>query len=158
MTNKEIIESLKKSGLIATCSVCMEDFPLSKAILFDGLGKFPTEAETRRQELLTQLKERAEELKKRKLSVEGAEQKAIQVGIGKIVEKIVPAYRDFNLPLPDCRPLYEPIDMVVFNGASNNAVESITFLEIKTGQSRLNPHQKAVKEAIEKGGVDYTEV
>lgn len=144
--------------MVATCSACGQDFPLSKAILFDGLGKFPDAAEIRRQQLLAELKVRAEELKKRKLSVEGAEQKAISVGIGKIVEKIVPAYRDFNLPLSDCRPLFEPIDMVVFNGASNNVVESITFLEIKTGKAQLGKREKAIKLAVERGDVDYKEV
>lgn len=126
--------------------------------MFDGLGKFPEEAEARRQQKVAETLQRLEELKKRKVSVENAEEKAIQVGIGKIVEKIVPAYRSFNLPLSDCRPLFEPIDLVVFNGANRNNVESITFLEVKTGQARLNAHQKAVKEAVEKNNVDYKEV
>jgi predicted Holliday junction resolvase-like endonuclease len=136
---------------------CGRDFPLSKAILFNGLGKFPREAEVMRQQLLTELKERTEELKKRKLSVEGAEQKAIYVSIGKIVEKIVPAYRDFNFPLSDCRPLFEPIDMLVFNGVSNHAVDSITFLEIKTGKAQLSKREKSIKEAVERGEVTYKE-
>lgn len=158
MINKEIIESLRKSGLVATCSACGDDFPLSKAVMFDGLGEFPDEAEIRRQQLLMELKERAEQLQKRIASIDKGEKTTVAVGIGKIVEKILPICRNFNLPLSDCRPLFEPIDMVVFNGASNNAVESIIFLEIKTGGARLNDHQKAVKETIEKGVVSYKEV
>jgi predicted Holliday junction resolvase-like endonuclease len=158
LTNKQVIESLKKSGLIASCSACDEEFPLSKAILFDGLGKFPDEAETRRQALLLELKERAGQLEKRKASIEKGEKTTVAVGIGKIVEKILPICRNFNLPLSDCRPLFEPIDMVIFNGASKNTVDSITFLEIKTGGARLNDHQKAVKERVENGGISYKEI
>lgn len=158
MANKAVIESLKKSDLVATCSACGEDFTLSKAVLFDALGKFPDEAEIRRQALLLELKERADELTKRVASIDKGEKTTVAVGIGKIVEKILPVCRNFTLPLSDCRPLFEPIDMIVFNGASKNAVDSITFLEIKTGGARLNEHQKAVKESIEKGAVSYKEV
>jgi len=147
-----------KSSLVATCSKCGEEFQLAKSMLFDGLGKFPDEAEIRRQELLAELKAKLEALTKRKASVENVERTAIAVGMGKILEKILPTCRNFSLPLSDCRPLFEPIDMVVFNGASRNNVDSVTFLEIKTGQARLNNHQKAVKEAIEKGEVSYKEV
>jgi hypothetical protein len=52
LTKKEIIESLMKSSLVATCSECGDEFALAKAVLFDGLGKFPQEADLRRQELL----------------------------------------------------------------------------------------------------------
>lgn len=158
LANKETIESLRNSGLIGTCLNCGRDFPLSRAILFDGLGKFPDEAKAIRQQLLNELKGQAEELTKRKLSVEGAEQKAIYVSIGKIVEKIVPAYRDFNFPLSDCRPLFEPIDMVVFKGVSNHAVDYITFLEIKTGKAQLSKREKSIKEAVERREVSYKEV
>jgi len=52
------------------------------------------------------------------------------------------------MTLSDCRPLFEPIDMVVFNGATSNHVNSITFLEVKTGNARLNEHQRMVRDAI----------
>jgi predicted Holliday junction resolvase-like endonuclease len=156
--NADIIEQLKKSDLLATCSHCGGEFDLAKAILFDGLGEYPDIAEQKKQQLLTGLEERLNELKKREISAEGAEKKAIEVGIGKIIEKVVPAYKHFNVPLPDCRPLFEPIDLIVFNGATKSNVDSITFLEIKTGASRLNTHQKAVKHAIEDKKVRYEEV
>jgi predicted Holliday junction resolvase-like endonuclease len=149
MTTKNIIEELKKSNLYAECTSCGEEFKLSSSILFDGLGAFPSEAEKIRQELLQELKSELEKLKKRKISaVEGAEKKAIEVGIGKIIEKILPTCKDFNMTLSDCRPLFEPIDMIVFNGATNNRVNSITFLEIKTGNARLNEHQRMIRDAI----------
>ena len=158
MKNSQVINEIKRSKLIATCSHCGEDFDLSKATLFDGLGEFPEVAELRTRAMLEELQDRIEDLKKRKVSAAGAEQKAISVGVGKIIEKVLPAYKDFRLPLPDCRPLFEPIDLVVFNGASKQSVDSITFLEIKTGESRLNKHQKMIQHAVEDQKVRYEEV
>ncbi len=156
--NREIIVQLQSANLSASCTHCGEEFDLSKAILFDGLGKFPSEAEQKKIQLLQDLEERMLDLRKRKISAESAEKKAIEVGIGKIIEKVLPAYRDFSLSLPDCRPLFEPIDLIVFNGVSKTEVDSITFLEIKTGESRLNKHQKAVQHAIDDKKVRYMEM
>jgi len=156
--NSEIISDLQSSNLVAECSHCSKEFLLSKAILFDGLGKFPDIAEQKRKQVLEELKERFDDLKKRKMSAAGAEKKAVEVGVGKIIEKVLPAYRDFKLPLSDCRPLFEPVDLIVFNGASRMQVDSITFLEIKTGESRLNKHQKVIRNAIEDKKLKYEEV
>jgi len=117
--------------------------------LFDGRGAFPEDAEAIRQNMLKEMEQRKEILEKRKVSADvGAEKKAIEVGIGKIIEKIVPAHRMFKMPLCDCRPLFEPIDFIVFNGMSKMTVNSVTFLEIKTGNSRLNKHERMVRDAI----------
>ena len=96
-----------------------------------------------------ELNDRLEQLKKRKISADvGAEKKAIEVGVGKCLEKIMPACKGFCTPLADCRPLFEPIDMILFNGLTAGKVESITFMEIKTGASRLNTHQRRIRDAI----------
>lgn len=150
----KLIDQLKASKLSAECTQCGEEFPLSKAVLFDGLGEFPEPAELRRKEMLVELQAKLDELKKRKVSAgPGAEKKAIEVGIGKIIEKVMPAYQNFGLPISDCRPLFEPIDMIIFNGMSTASIQSITFMEVKTGNSRLNEHQRLVKEAVSEGKV-----
>ncbi len=158
MDTANLIKELRSSGLIATCP-CGEEFKLSEALLFDGLGKFPELAEEARKALLDAYTERLELLKKRKISASaGAEQKAIEVGIGKIVEKIVPTYSSFGIPTSDCRPLFEPIDLIAFNGLTAGKLSGITFMEIKTGGSRLNNHQKMVKEAVAEKKVCFKEV
>jgi predicted Holliday junction resolvase-like endonuclease len=150
----KLINQLKVSKLYAECKECGEEFPLSKAVLFDGLGDFPEPAELKRKQMLEELQAKLDELKKRKVSAgPGAEKKAIEVGIGKIIEKVMPAYQNFGIPISDCRPLFEPIDMIIFNGLSAMSVQSITFMEIKTGKSRLDEHQKLVKEAVSDGKV-----
>jgi predicted Holliday junction resolvase-like endonuclease len=150
VSRNQLIEELRSSDLLAECTHCYKEFKLSDAILFDGRGPFPEIAEERRKELIDALNERMEELKKRKVSADtGAEKKAIEVGFGKIIEKIIPAHKDFKRTLADCRPLFEPIDMIVFNGASKMDISSVTFLEIKTGNARLNEHEKMVRDAID---------
>lgn len=99
MDKRELIRSLKSSRLIAECPNCGEEFLLSDAVIFDAFGKFPEIAEERRKEMITELKERLEALRKRKISALEAEMKAIEVGIGKIFEKIAPVYRTFRIPV-----------------------------------------------------------
>jgi predicted Holliday junction resolvase-like endonuclease len=155
MRTEQLIKNLKSSSLIAECTLCGEEFKLSDALLFDGMGKFPKPAEEKRLLLLHELEEREEELKKRKVSADVmAEKKAIEVGFGKIIEKFIPAYKDLKLQFCECRPLYEPLDLIVFRGLLKKEVDLITFLEIKSGESRLNNHQRMIKKAVLDGKVD----
>lgn len=117
--------------------------------MFDGLGKLPSLAETKKIEMDEAFKVMLDEFKKSKVSASaGAEKKSFEVGVGKNIEKVVPTLEGFKLPLCDCRPLSDPIDMIVFNGVTKMKVEDITFMEIKTGNARLNEHQRAIKDAI----------
>jgi len=62
------------------------------------MKKLPEAAEERKLLLQRELEERREELKKRKLSADVvAEQKAIEVGFGKMIEKFIPAYKNPEL-------------------------------------------------------------
>ena len=159
MSLSGLIKELKAMNLCAECTHCGEEFELSKATLFDGRGAFPASAQTKREELLEELKVRLEDLKRRKISAQvGAEKKAMEVGIGKILEKIIPAYRDFKIPISDCRPLFEPIDLLVFNGVSKSKVDSVTFMEIKTGNAQLAKHERMVRDAIKDKKVAFKEV
>ncbi len=62
---------------------------------------------------------------------------------------------DFKWQLPDCRFLGDPIDLLTFNGLYLNKIDSISFIEVKSGKARLNKHQKLVKEAVEDNRVKY---
>ena len=149
MNITQMIQNLKTPNLIAQCPICEEEFNLSDALLFDGMKGFPEPAEEKRLLLLQELNERKKELKKRKISVDvKAEERAINVGFGKIIEKFIPAYKSLELQFSECRPLYEPIDLIVFNGLIKRKVDSITFLEVKSGKSRLNKHQRMIRDAI----------
>ncbi|MEM2161097.1 MAG: Holliday junction resolvase-like protein [Candidatus Nitrosotenuis sp.] len=144
-----LIQTLQKSSLLAECPRCREEFSLSECIMFDGRQKFPNEAEIVRQQWQKELDDKITQLQKRQLMAdEGAEKKAIEVGIGKIIEKVLPAYKNFNMQLSDCRFLSEPIDMIVFRGASDMKIDHITFMDIKTGKAKLNTHQRQIRDAI----------
>lgn len=150
-----LIKELKNSNIRAECD-CGEEFRLSDATLFDGTGKFPEDADLIKKDLLSELADRIEALKKMKISAdEGAEKKAIEVGVGKCLEKIMPACKGFSTPLIECRPLFEPIDMILFNGLATGKVNSITFMEVKTGAGRLNQHQRKIRDAINDKSVSF---
>jgi len=118
-------------------------------MLFDGTKSFPTEAETVRLSLLEAFDEREEQLKKRKISADvGAEKKAIEVGFGKMIEKFIPAYKNLNLQFAECRPLFDPIDLLVFDGLLDRNVNHVSFIEVKSGNSKLNKHQKLIEDAV----------
>lgn len=156
-----MIKQLRESSLLAGCPNCGEEFSLSRAELFDGTKKFPEDGEAIKKKMLLDLKERQSEqsqrlkdLGKREFSAHtGSEKKAIEVGLGKIMEKVLPYYKDFTIPLADCRFLAEPIDAIIFDGASKQNIKKITFLEIKTGNASLVSHQKMIKKAIENKNV-----
>ncbi|MBW2974072.1 hypothetical protein KY346_06820 [Candidatus Woesearchaeota archaeon] len=151
----DIIKKLRESKLWAECP-CGEEFKLSDAILFDGTKPFPKEALEVQKGLKEALKEREEELKKRKtLATKKAQITAKAVNIGKKLEVVLPTMKDFKWQLPDCRFLGDPIDLITFNGMSINKIDSLSFIEVKSGGARLNKHQKAVKEAVEDRKVRY---
>lgn len=150
-----LINGLSKSALVAQCPLCNEEFKLSDALIFDGMKKFPRIADERRLLLLQVLRENEKELKKKKVSADvGAEKKAIEVGFGMIIEKFLPAYKDLELQFCECRPLYDPIDVIVFNGLVKRKVDQITFLEIKSGKSVLNKNQRMIRKTVLDGKVD----
>ena len=157
MEIEETIQQLKNSDLWAE-SPCGCEFKLSESILFDGTKPFPKEALESKEAFLDELKEREEELKKqKKLATEKAFITTKAVNIGKNVEKILPTLKDFKWDLPDCRFMGDPIDLITFNGLSINKIDSISFIEVKSGMARLNTHQKIIKEAIEDKKVSYKE-
>jgi predicted Holliday junction resolvase-like endonuclease len=155
MNTEELIKKLKASKFYAECP-CGGEFKLSDAILFDGTKPFPQEALEKQKQLQEQIKERQDNLKKRKtLATKRAEGTAKSVNLGKKVEVVLPTMAGFKWELPDCRFLGDPIDFVTFNGLSVNKVNSISFIEVKSGGARLNEHQKSVKDAVEDKRVSY---
>jgi predicted Holliday junction resolvase-like endonuclease len=155
MDTQEIIDNLQKSDLYAECP-CGAEFKLSDLILFDGTKTFPLEVLEIQEQYNEELLKRAAKLEKnRKLTTEKATITTRSVNIGKNLEKVLPIMEDFKWQLPDCRFLGDPIDLLTFNGLSVNKIESISFIEVKSGKARLNKHQKLVKEAVEDNRVRY---
>jgi predicted Holliday junction resolvase-like endonuclease len=155
LNTQKIIDRLKKSDLYAECP-CGSEFKLSDLILFDGTKPFPPEVQDVQEKYEEELWKRNLKLEKnKKLTTEKAIITTRSVNIGKNLEKILPIMEDFKWQLPDCRFLGDPIDLLIFNGLSVNNIESISFIEVKSGKARLNKHQKLVKEAVEDNRVKY---
>jgi predicted Holliday junction resolvase-like endonuclease len=64
--------------------------------------------------------------------------------------------KDFKWTVPDCKFIGDPIDLIIFNGLSIQKINSISFVEVKSGKTvRLNEHQKSIKDAVEDKKVSY---
>ena len=155
MNIEQLIQKLRASDLYAECP-CGEEFKLSESILFDGTKAFPEEALEIQKNLEESLITREDTLKKRiKLATKTAQITTKAVNIGKNLEKVLTTMKDFKWPAPDSKFLGDPIDLIIFNGLSRNKVESINFVEVKSGNARLNVHQKSIRDAIAEHKVSY---
>ena len=155
MKTEDIIYKLKNSNLYAECS-CGGEFKLSDVLLFDGTKPFPPEVKEVQEKYEEELKQRQENLEKsKKLATERATITTTAVNIGKSLEKVFPSMDDFRWELPDCRFLGDPIDLVTFNGCCQNKIESISFIEVKSGKARLNKNQRRVRDAVQDKKVIY---
>jgi predicted Holliday junction resolvase-like endonuclease len=64
--------------------------------------------------------------------------------------------KGFKLDPNDCRSLFDPIDYVVFNGLSKTGkVDSIVFMDVKSGEARLSKKQKAIQNLVEASKVTF---
>src|SRR5271157_2248669 len=131
------------SGLFAECP-CGEEFKLSDAILFDGTKPFPSEALKAQAELLKNLEEREDGLAKKITQV--TEKNIVTtraVNVGNFLELALPTAKDFKWIVPDSKFLGKPIDLLVFNGLSKGKVDSLSFVEVKSGKThRLSDNEK----------------
>jgi predicted Holliday junction resolvase-like endonuclease len=151
----ELIRNLRTSGLYAQCP-CGEEFAISDTFLFDGTKPFPKEALDIQTELQKALDERKADLaKKIKQITERTAKTTAAVNIGKSLEKVLPVAKNFKWVVPDTKVLGDPIDMLIFNGLSIGKVESLSFVEVKSGAARLNAHQKSIRDALGDHKVSY---
>lgn len=81
---------------------------------------------------------------------------------GQISEQFVPFLAGFSYSPADCQFLGKPIDYIVFHNLHQCAdgevgiddVE-IVFLEVKTGNAKLNKRQEILKEVINRGQISF---
>ena len=156
MKIEELIKNLMTSGLFAECP-CGEEFKLSDAILFDGTKPFPSEALKAQAELLKNLEEREDGLAKKITQV--TEKNIVTtraVNVGNFLELALPTAKDFKWIVPDSKFLGKPIDLLVFNGLSKGKVDSLSFVEVKSGKThRLSDNEKSVRDAVNDHKVSY---
>ena len=76
---------------------------------------------------------------------------------GQFSEQLAPYMPDFPFNPSDCRFIGKPIDLLVFKGMDNKEIEEVVFVEVKTGNSKLNQQEKNLKKAIENKKVSWFE-
>ena len=131
------------------CPLCNQLIRLSEMELF----YIPD----RKDDFLHQLREKERELKEQETSIRADAAKRSRAALlGSLMEQVGPLLPGFNYDVNDLRALWDPIDFVAFNGIGvNRKVDSITFIDIKTGDGRLKPVQKTIKDAVEAGKVHF---
>ena len=150
----DLISDLSNSKLYGTCPNCRKPSKLSEFVMFPVTEEFPEEGKKSKTAYEKLFENKTGDFQTQvKRATEGAEKTSKAVGFGKTIEKMIHLHKKFNIPLEDCRFLAEPLDVIVFNGAAANNVDHITFMEIKSGNARLNKHQNMIKKAIKKNNV-----
>ncbi|MGC8533780.1 MAG: Holliday junction resolvase-like protein [Candidatus Parvarchaeum sp.] len=80
---------------------------------------------------------------------------------GRISEQLFPVLYQKEGDLSDLRFLGNPVDYIKFEGLSNlseTGKVKIKFIEIKTGNAKLNKNEEAVKKAVEDKEVYWEEI
>src|SRR2546422_2165109 len=108
MRRPDTIAQLQADARIyGRCPTCEEDFPLERALLFYADAPRPDAARERLEARRADLQARAITLRKRRHSAQdGAMKKAIDVNVGKILERVAPVCDGFGSAPRDCRPLF----------------------------------------------------
>lgn len=153
---KQLITTLKSGGFKAECPCCGETFSLKTAGMFFG-DDFTDEALALYDTRLGDIRNELANLKAMKKSISvKSETGARATNLGFIYERIAPTLKDFKLEPNDCRSLFDPIDYVVFNGLTKTGkVDSIVFMDVKSGGAKLSAKQKRIQQLVENSKVSF---
>lgn len=88
---------------------------------------------------------------------EEAYKKSRSVTFGNTIEHFVPFMEGFPVKPQDVRFFGKPIDFIGFSDLHLKTGASIHFIEVKSGESKLNERQRNIKEAISAGRVYWHE-
>lgn len=76
---------------------------------------------------------------------------------GNFSEQLAPYLPGFNYNPSDCKFIGKPVDFVVFKGLNEKEIKEVVFLEVKSGDSKLSPTQKNLRDVIENGNIKWDE-
>lgn len=115
--------------------------------LLVAVGVFLWKSYNTNWELLKSLEQEKEKYKKLQ-----SQKKSSEVVTGQIAEKFVPFLKSFKHNPRQTQFLGMPIDLIVFGD------EFITFIEVKSGNARLNQNQKRIKKLVLDKKVKWEEI
>lgn len=100
---------------------------------------------------LSSLKEDYENLLEQKSSIL-SQKKSSEVRLGHIAETLAPFLDQFDFDPETCVFLGKPIDYISFGE------KEISFIEVKSGNSKLNAKQRQIRDLIKSNSVSWKEV
>jgi len=80
------------------------------------------------------------------------------VTTGKISEQLLPFLPDFPFNPRDVRFLGSPVDLVVFDGLTEERVRRVVLVEVKTGKAGLTGRERLIRDAVRDGRVEWLEL
>jgi len=164
MPHKMIQQLVSIPGLKVECPHCNEEFPIKRGKLFSMYDSYPQAVQKIIRQRFESANESKEELRdRRKELFENKKKKPERIttsaqgsNFGKIAEQIVPAFLTFPYTQSECRPLFEPIDYIIFAGLSRaHHVEAIKFVDVKTGDARLSRGQRQIRDRVIEGQIRH---
>lgn len=96
--------------------------------------------------------------KERKEIRTDARKRSSAVMFGLTVEHFVPFIDEFPIPPESANFLGKPIDYVGYTSTDSKDECAVHFIEVKSGNSQLLPHQRNIKKAIQEGRVHWHEI
>jgi len=76
---------------------------------------------------------------------------------GQLTEQLAPYLPEFPWNPTEVRFIGKPIDFIVFRGMDEKRVDEVVFVEVKTGESRLSPVERSLRDAIQEKRVSWSE-
>ncbi len=92
-----------------------------------------------------------------KLHRKDAIMKSRAVLSGHFSEQLAPFLPDFPFKPNEVRFIGKPVDFIAFKGMDEKHIDEVSFIEVKSGKSKLSPVEKSLKEAVQKGKVKWEE-
>ncbi|MEK6893845.1 MAG: Holliday junction resolvase-like protein [Nanoarchaeota archaeon] len=76
---------------------------------------------------------------------------------GHFSEQLAPYLPDFPFNPSECKFIGKPVDFIVFHGLDERNVTGVSFVEVKSGKSKLTGTEKSIKDAIDKKHVQWVD-
>lgn len=76
---------------------------------------------------------------------------------GQFSEQLAPYLPDFPFKPTECKFIGKPVDFLVFHGLDERNVTGVSFVEVKSGKSKLSGTESSLKDAIMNGKVQWVD-
>jgi predicted Holliday junction resolvase-like endonuclease len=126
---------------------------VSVFVLFYFYTRLKGQVESRATVLFNEWKEQEEEKIR-----EDAVRRSTSAIIGKVGEHLTPViiFQKYGINPKDFRFIGTPVDFIAFKGLSEENLEEIYFIEVKSGESKtLTDREKQIRNAVDSGKVKW---